>query len=321
MRKLLITTSAAFLISAVPVLADDLYSRGVQDRMAWEAWFNSLIGDMRAGAEYWAGQRSKPVPGNCLGTPDFTSGCNQAKIRLTNPDTLRKSQPDYKLGWNLGPPVPGILTPPSSTPPSWQNQDEVARRDEATARATEARNARVAAENEQREIAARAAKTEADRIKAENERKRAENEALAQRAEAKLRYQEMMASEIKKEQERGYKPITFDDYLLDKRDLAASKAKISIHGFYRAAGKSEYLLKTPSSDATDDDSRISLLTEDAERDTRKYFLMCRDSVGICSINLLGTVTACTRTDRFGAKTDLLCFKVDDSWNVPEPPTS
>lgn len=308
-------------MSAIAVLAEDLYSRGVQDRMAWESWFNSLTGDMRAGAEYWAGQRSKPVPGYCLGTPDFASGCNQAKARLTNPDTLRNSHPEYKLGWNLGPPVPGTPIPPSLTPPAWQPQDEHTRRDEAIARATEARNARMAAENEQREIATRAAKTEADRIKAENERKRAENEASAQRAEAKLHYQEMMGSEIRKEQERGYKPVTFDDYLLDKRDLAASKAKIAIHGFYRAAGKSEYLLKTPSSDATDDDARISLLTEDAERDTRKYFLMCRDSVGTCSINVLGTVTACTRTDRFGAKTDLLCFKVDDSWNVPEPPTS
>lgn len=41
---------------------------------------------MRAGAEYWSGQRSKPNPGNCLGTPDFERGCEEAESRLMVPD-------------------------------------------------------------------------------------------------------------------------------------------------------------------------------------------------------------------------------------------
>jgi hypothetical protein len=77
-----------------------LFSQGLEDRTTWENWFSSLNGDEQAGAEYWAGQRSLDNPGNCLGSPEFTKGCNEAKARLTEPDVLRKSQPDYKAGWN-----------------------------------------------------------------------------------------------------------------------------------------------------------------------------------------------------------------------------
>jgi hypothetical protein len=80
--------------------ASDLFSRGLQDRTDWEIWAQSLNGDERVGADYWTGQRSDPNPGDCTGTPEFTKGCNEAKARLTGPDLLRKSQPDYKAGWN-----------------------------------------------------------------------------------------------------------------------------------------------------------------------------------------------------------------------------
>jgi len=62
-----------------------LFSQGLRDRTKWENWFATLTGDRRAGAEYWAGQRSLPRPGLCVGTPDFVKGCNEAKASRAEP--------------------------------------------------------------------------------------------------------------------------------------------------------------------------------------------------------------------------------------------
>ena len=77
-----------------------MFQKGLADRTGWEQWILSLSSDYRAGAGYWAGQRSLPHPGTCYGVPAFTTGCEAAKARLTPADALRKSEPDYKLGWN-----------------------------------------------------------------------------------------------------------------------------------------------------------------------------------------------------------------------------
>ena len=96
-------TSRIPLATIGSAMADEpsaLFSQGLRDRTKWENWSSALTGDRRAGAEYWASQRSESNPGNCAGTPDFTKGCNEAKARLSGPDVLRKSEPDYKAGWN-----------------------------------------------------------------------------------------------------------------------------------------------------------------------------------------------------------------------------
>lgn len=78
-----------------------MFQKGLSDRTAWEIWFNSLQGDERTGAFYWAGQRSLAHPGSCQQmSPAFTAGCTVAKVKLAASDTLRKSEPSYKLGWN-----------------------------------------------------------------------------------------------------------------------------------------------------------------------------------------------------------------------------
>jgi len=82
------------------VPSSPMFKRGLDDRTAWESWISGLSSDYRAGVDYWAGQRSSPHPGNCQGTPEFISGCTAAKERLASIDTLRKSEPDYRLGWN-----------------------------------------------------------------------------------------------------------------------------------------------------------------------------------------------------------------------------
>ena len=68
-------------------------------------WFASLSGDYRRGADWWTGHRSLPHAGTCNGpaaamNQQFTLGCEAAKARLASKDVKRKSDPDYKRGWN-----------------------------------------------------------------------------------------------------------------------------------------------------------------------------------------------------------------------------
>ena len=81
------------------------YRQGQADRESWETWFGSLTGSYRAGAEYWAGQRSLAKPGSCDAAPssgnaDWIAGCIAAQQRLAASDVRRTTQRDYRLGWN-----------------------------------------------------------------------------------------------------------------------------------------------------------------------------------------------------------------------------
>ncbi len=81
------------------------FQQGQADRRNWEGWFASLSGAFREGAQYWTGERSKPRPGTCYGPTgqaigDWTAGCAAAKARLKDADLRRRSEPDYRTGWN-----------------------------------------------------------------------------------------------------------------------------------------------------------------------------------------------------------------------------
>jgi len=95
--------------SAVP-MSSDLFQRGLADRQSWETWVAAQAGDLRAGADYWASHRSLPNPGSCSGpgssasSTEWTSGCAAAQNRLAATDVLRKTQPEYRRGWNSLPP-------------------------------------------------------------------------------------------------------------------------------------------------------------------------------------------------------------------------
>src|SRR5216683_1277922 len=81
-----------------------MYQKGFQDRVSWEQWFAGLSGDFKLGAFFWSAQRSLKEPGSCrTGNDAFYQGCTEAKSRLAGSDVLRKSEPDYKLGWNAYP--------------------------------------------------------------------------------------------------------------------------------------------------------------------------------------------------------------------------
>jgi len=109
------------------------FRQGQADRQSWETWFAGVTGDYRAGADYWAAHRSLPSPGSCSAAPpstgaDWTAGCFAAQQKLATVDVRRKTEPDYRLGWNSPPPVgaplpaptnsgeaPGAASPPGAT--------------------------------------------------------------------------------------------------------------------------------------------------------------------------------------------------------------
>jgi hypothetical protein len=96
---------APTLVPPTEAQPSSVYRQGQADRQAWEIWFGTLTGDYRAGAESWAGQRSLPSPRSCTAAPpstgaDWTAGCLTAKEKLTPSDVRRKTEPDYRLGWN-----------------------------------------------------------------------------------------------------------------------------------------------------------------------------------------------------------------------------
>lgn len=100
-----------------PSLHGPAFDAGLADRRAYEEWFASLTGDFKKGLEYWAGQRSLTKPGSCY-LPDgssageFTQGCLAGQQRLAGSDSRRKTEPDYRQGWNSYTPA---ATPPTTT--------------------------------------------------------------------------------------------------------------------------------------------------------------------------------------------------------------
>ena len=99
---------------SIPV-PENPFQRGFADKTEWQQWVAALTGDFRRGAEWWAGRRSLPNPGSCNGpgatSQDFAFGCESAKARLTPIDKKRKSDPEYRRGWNS---YSGPIKPPSA---------------------------------------------------------------------------------------------------------------------------------------------------------------------------------------------------------------
>jgi ATP-dependent protease ClpP protease subunit len=98
-------TASAARAPAVNAPSTNVFDQGLADRRRWEAWLNSLPGAYHEGARYWSAQRSLPKPGSCFGPAgqnlgDWTSGCLAAQQLLAPTDIRRKSEPEYRLGWN-----------------------------------------------------------------------------------------------------------------------------------------------------------------------------------------------------------------------------
>src|SRR5579859_2249588 len=105
--------------------ASSAYRDGQADRQAWETWFAAQTGDARNGAYYWSGQRSLPKPGACNTSPpstgpEWTEGCFAAQRKLATSDARRKTEPEYRSGWNNPEPIPPVdqstTTAPAAPP-------------------------------------------------------------------------------------------------------------------------------------------------------------------------------------------------------------
>jgi hypothetical protein len=124
-KRLFSMLAIVFLVSSISALAlaeevqETSFTAGLAARDAWESWFNSLTGEMRAGAEYWAGQRSLPRPGACPTSVggqqnrDRAAGCNDARQRLAPLDARRKTDPAFRLGWNSVNGSPAVNSSPN----------------------------------------------------------------------------------------------------------------------------------------------------------------------------------------------------------------
>jgi hypothetical protein len=96
-----VSAPAPLAPSALPVSAT--FQDGLRDRASIERWFATTTGDYHDGAFYWSGERSKSQPGTCddeTRSVQWCSGCLEARIRFSPTDMRRKSEPDYRRGWN-----------------------------------------------------------------------------------------------------------------------------------------------------------------------------------------------------------------------------
>ena len=94
--------AAAVACMAQQALAEPVspYQAGVVDRGSFEQWYAGLTGDYRSGAMYWVAHRSSPSEARCPAEGDQAAGCLAAQQKLGPFDTRRKSDANYRLGWN-----------------------------------------------------------------------------------------------------------------------------------------------------------------------------------------------------------------------------
>jgi hypothetical protein len=158
------------------------------------------------------------------------------------------------------------------------------------------------------------------------EREAREAQAKIARAETERRYQAAVSEQETTERERGYRPITFEDFVLDGKELAGSDAKVAIRGMYIKLGEVEMLFPSVmavlmAQQTFKTDTGIGLLTEDADRSIRKYFLDCRNNFAAaaqgCQVTVLGRATMCERTTLVSSSS-IPRVAVDDGWNIAPP---
>jgi len=158
------------------------------------------------------------------------------------------------------------------------------------------------------------------------EREAREAQANIARAEAERKYQVAVSEQERIARERGYRPLTFEDFVLDGTELATSDAKVSIKGVYVKQGEIEMLFPSTlavlmAQQTLKTDTGIGLLTGDAARSIRKHFLDCRNNFvaagGGCQVTVLGHATMCERTMLLSS-TSVPCLVVDDGWNIASP---
>jgi hypothetical protein len=238
----------------------------------------SLIGTgvKRAGAEYWAGQRSLPNPGNCDGTPDFVKGCREAQARLAGTDLLRKSQPAYRQGWNsyVASATPEPVQPsPTPAPPTSASP-----------------TASALPEQDEREHAA------------ENLRRQLEKRAAEGELNGKLK-------------ELGFQLLSPIDLDLDWKSFMTNQTKVAVRGTYIEAHDVEVLSTPDNKDQpeirlyTDNASRDARKIMLECRNNGFQFSSCDMIVG-------ATIQSCIRNKGELNEKEIPCLNVQEAYLVP-----
>lgn len=124
--------------------------------------------------------------------------------------------------------------------------------------------------------------------------------------------------EIAKEQ--GYRPISFEDFKLDGKQLSEANTKLIMHGVYSKSGDIDVLQPSGlvvalAKRGYGDNLGVPLLTDGATRDVRKYFLNCSNDIAAqlgCPITLVGHADVCSATGLIESKS-IACLVVEDGW--------
>ncbi|HVA41361.1 MAG TPA: hypothetical protein VNF49_11900 [Candidatus Binataceae bacterium] len=311
------------------------YQQGITDWRTLQAWFQTQTGDSRVGADYWAGNRSKVAHKSCDEASEgfsgdksaFLAGCQGAKRLLDPIDVKRLSDAMYRAGFNYGaeelPISPGTSpqtrTPSPAPPATTENFDPS---DPCTNPYAPAWQMPPWAmwNPMQRQLVLQ--HQQEMRIECEQKVRQRREAEIQQRAaaEQKEKYEQEVAHQIALDEQNGYHQMSVEDFVLDGKTLAASESKVAVKGIYMREGESELLL--PSIEAAyalmqgqQPGQYIGLLTDDAARNIRKYFLDCDSNShpSGCQITILGHATMCERKTLLGS-TALPCIAVEDGWN-------
>jgi uncharacterized protein YecT (DUF1311 family) len=124
--------------------------------------------------------------------------------------------------------------------------------------------------------------------------------------------------EIAKEQ--GYRPISFEDFKLDGKQLSETNTKLIMHGVYSKSGDTEVLQPSGlvvalAKQGYGDNLGVPLLTDAAARDVRKYFLNCANNIAAqlgCPITVVGHAEVCSSTGLLESRS-IACLVVEDGW--------
>jgi len=145
---------------------------------------------------------------------------------------------------------------------------------------------------------------------------RAEHEAKRQQENR----QAAIAEKFERAKGQGYRPISFEDFKLDGKKLAEANAKLILKGYYSKSGDLEVLrpsaLAVAMAREYGNDSGISLLSDDAARNVREYFLECDENPAAqlgCPITVIGHADMCTLTNVLIGSKDVPCLVVEDGW--------
>ena len=92
---------------------------------------------------------------------------------------------------------------------------------------------------------------------------------------------------------------------------------MSIGGTYICRGNFDFLYVDARAVAVEDrlgqqQPKVSLLTDDASRELRRYLLACQSGRPLgCPVTVLGRVTTCAVSNAFGARREEPCVAVED----------